>query len=92
MDSINKLYSVQFINHISGNHGIIGVFRDERIANEFAEDRNKMLLNKMLTKNILRSGFRLFAKSLPQTEAFIFAATGNVRRSCSARLKKNSAL
>ena len=51
MDNINKLYSVQFINHISGNHGIIGVFRDERIANEFAEDRNKMLLNKMLTKN-----------------------------------------
>ena len=51
MDNINKLYSVQFINPITGNHRVIGVFRDERIANEFAEDENKMLLNKMLTKN-----------------------------------------
>ena len=42
MDNINKLYSVQFINHISGNHELIGVFRDERIANEFAEDKNNI--------------------------------------------------
>ena len=41
MDGINKVYSVQFITHISGNNEIIGVFRDERTANEFAEDRNK---------------------------------------------------
>jgi hypothetical protein len=41
MDNINKMYLVQFINHISGNHEVIGVFRDERIANEFSEDRNK---------------------------------------------------
>ena len=48
---VNKIYSVQFINHISGNHEVIGVFRDERTANEFAENENKMRLNKMLSKN-----------------------------------------
>ena len=52
MDNINKLYSVQFINHISGNHEVIGVFRDERIANEFAEDRNKSQSIKSETKGI----------------------------------------
>ena len=52
MDNINKLYSVQFINHISGNHEVIGVFRDERIANEFAEDRNKSQSIKSEAKGI----------------------------------------
>ncbi len=52
MDNINKLYSVQFINHISGNHEVIGVFRDEGIANEFAEDRNKSQSIKSEAKGI----------------------------------------
>lgn len=52
MDNINKLYSVQFINHISGNHEVIGVFRDERIANEFAEDKNNSQSTKSEAKGI----------------------------------------
>ena len=48
MEDLNKLYSVQLFDFVSGSCTIVGLFRDENIAERFKDSKNDELKKDVL--------------------------------------------